>query len=111
VQKKPAILHFFAILLILVFSQKSGTGLFLHNLLHNQNIIVEHPGKEDQKSKDMGYACSCIDDFFMPIEGSGIIICPQPVLHPDIPPAFFKEQISFYTSDIISLRGPPAYWL
>jgi hypothetical protein len=111
VHKRPAILRFIAILLILVFSQKSGTGLFLHNLLHTKNIIAEHPVKEDQKSKDLGYSCTCIDDFFMPFDEAAETVCPQPVLYPDTPLQFLEESVPFHTTIFSSLRGPPGNWI
>ena len=110
-QKRPTILRFIAILLILVFSQKSGTGLFLHNLLHTQNILAEHPVKEDQKNKDLSYACSCIDDFFMPFNEVAETVCPQPVLYRDTPLQFFEESVPFHTPIFSSLRGPPTNML
>ena len=110
-QKRPPLLRLISILLILVFSQKSGTGLFLHNLLHSQNIIVDHPVREDQKNNDLSYACTCIDDFFIPFDEVAETVCPQPVLHPDVPLSFFKETVPFHTSIFSSLRGPPANML
>lgn len=105
------ILRCAAFLLILVFSQKAGTGLFLHNLLHTQKIIDQHPDKEDQKNKDLSYACGCIDDFFMPFDETQIKICTDPVLPVANPVIYFRESILFQTPLYSSLRGPPADWL
>jgi len=110
-QRRTAILRFSAILLILIFSQKSGTGLFLHNLLHKQNIIAEHRDKEDQDSKDLGYACTCIDDFLIPFDEAPETAYSQPLLHPDVPVAYTIEQFLIHTPVFSSLRGPPAFWL
>jgi hypothetical protein len=108
---RPFILRCAAFFLILVFSQKSGAGLFLHNLLHAKNFIAEHPVNEDQKSKDLGYACTCIDDFFMPFDEAVETVCPQPVLYPDTPLQFFEESVPFHTAIFSFLRGPPAEML
>ena len=106
-KNRPVILRIVALLMILVFSQNSGTGLFLHNLLHSKNIITEHPAKEDQTNKDQSYACTCIDDFLMPFDEAGETVCPQPVLRFDVPLAFFIEPVPFHTPVFSSLRGPP----
>ena len=53
----------FAIILLLLFSQKIGGGLYLHNWLHsNACKQFSHTGGEVVSS----YNCSCIDDFSMP---------------------------------------------
>jgi hypothetical protein len=93
--------------MILVFSQKSGTGLLLHNLLHTQHNIDEHPTKEDQKSRDLGYTCTCIDDFFMPFAGSEEPVYSPPVSIQIIPNIFFEDRIPFTASIHTTLRGPP----
>ncbi|MBK7561872.1 MAG: hypothetical protein IPQ06_02510 [Chitinophagaceae bacterium] len=108
---RPFILRVAAFLLVLVFSQKAGTGLFLHNLFHS--ILVNHntPQPENEKGKDFSYNCTCIDDFLMPFDETEKPVCSQPVLDPRIPVAFLEEPIPFHTSIFSLLRGPPAYWL
>jgi hypothetical protein len=111
VKNRPVILRSIAFLLILIFSQKSGAGLFLHNFLHAKNIIAAHPENEDQKSKDMSYACTCIDDFLMPFEETEETVCTEAVLPVTTPLVFFEESIPFHTPIFSSLRGPPACML
>jgi hypothetical protein len=107
VKNRPVILRFIAILMILVFSQKSGAGLFLHNFFH-KSISVEHPVKEGEHSKDLGYTCTCIDDFMMPFDEAEGTVFANPALLLNVQVTFFKEPVLFHTPVYISLRGPPA---
>jgi hypothetical protein len=109
VQKRPIILRFVAIVLILVFSQKSGTGLFIHSLLHTGNMAGESPLKKSEKDKHLGYACTCIDDFLMPFVEAGETGSVQFLVKFVIPGTFFKEHIPFRTSILSFPRGPPAF--
>jgi len=62
VSNRPT-LKFLALILLLVFCQKVGGGLYLHNWLHaNACKQISHsPGQVVS-----GYNCGCIDDFSMP---------------------------------------------
>jgi hypothetical protein len=102
------ILRCTAFFLILVFSQKSGAGLFLHSLLHSPKTISEFPVKENEKGKGLEYACACMDDFLMPFDEATEPVCSLPVLTPAIPFTFFEGDIPFHTSIFSFLRGPPA---
>jgi hypothetical protein len=58
-------------LLLLVFSQKMGVGLLLHNLFHTTSSIEANRTQNDTNpgesgSGEINYACACIDDFLMP---------------------------------------------
>lgn len=96
-----------AFLLILVFSQKAGAGLFLHNLLHTPSANNKAPQQENEKGKDFRYNCTCIDDFLMPFNEEEEPVYFNPVLNFTIPVIFYKELIPFRTSIFSSLRGPP----
>ena len=52
-----------AIVLLLVFCQKAGGGLYLHNWLHSNTCKQSTHTAGEVVS---GYNCSCIDDFSMP---------------------------------------------
>ena len=106
---RPFILRCATILLILVFSQKSGAGLFFHNLFHTGNSAKEAPGKQHDNSKELSYVCTCIDDFLMPFDGTDAPVFTEPVLAFAIPHSFFKDNIPFHTRIFSSLRGPPAF--
>ena len=107
--KKPSfILRFAALLLIVVFSQKAGTGLFLHNLFHTSKSMSGFPEDKGEKGNDISYACSCIDDFLMPFDEDAKTIFQQPVLDPVHPLSFIIESVPYQASVYSSLRGPPA---
>jgi hypothetical protein len=100
------ILRCAAFFLLLVFSQKSGAGLLLHNALHT-NQATSEPVKQSE-NKEINFACNCIDDFLMPfaepVEPGVTII----VEKHDSPAIFLSEDIFYYTPGFISLRGPPS---
>lgn len=104
---RAGILRFAAFLLILVFMQKTGAGLFLHNLLHTQSIA----GKAqvpDEKGKEISYACSCLDDLQVPFLPSGIEIpSPLPLVHVAAV-AYYNFELPLAEAVHTSLRGPPA---
>ena len=110
-RSRPFILRFAAFLLILVFSQKAGAGLFLHNLLHNTASNNKIPEQENKKNKGLSYNCTCIDDFLMPFAEAEDPVYAQPVLTIVVPFTFFEDNIPFHTPVFSSLRGPPANWL
>ena len=104
---RPFISRCIAILFILVFSQKSGAGLFLHNLLHAGDTATEVPGKQHDNSKELSYSCTCLDDFLVPFDGSQEPVYPPSITNPIVPDTFFEDRIPFYTSILSSPRGPP----
>ncbi|OQP49724.1 hypothetical protein A4H97_27925 [Niastella yeongjuensis] len=93
------------ILLILVFSQKMGVGLYLHNWLH---ASIQHATSSKPVSgQEIQFACGCINDFNLPFTETIVPSIEVPVTIVEqshiIPvftiPAVFKH---FH-----SLRGPP----
>jgi hypothetical protein len=105
----PYILRCIAIFFILIFSQKSGAGLYFHNLFHGNNIANEHPVKQSDKSKEFSYSCTCLDDLLMPFDGSEQPEYSSPVLMQIVPELIFEDRIPFNTSTFSFLRGPPAF--
>ncbi len=96
-----------AVLLIIVFTQKLGLGLFLHAWLHEKPI-----GSTDDLKNPVTHlqqvSCSCIEDAMIPFAGadSSIIISP--------PVKFFFSynnplRVLYTSSEKIyyGLRGPP----
>ncbi|MEI9944451.1 MAG: hypothetical protein WDN26_09570 [Chitinophagaceae bacterium] len=104
-QKRSFILRSAAFFLVLIFSQKAGTGLFLHNLLHTKSAKeVPH----QQNKNDLNYACTCVDDFLTPFTETEEFVCIQNISEHVIPVTFFEARISFRAPVHSSLRGPPA---
>jgi hypothetical protein len=94
--------------LLLVFSQKVGVGLFLHNLFHNQDISRPFQTPSKEGGKEISFACNCIDDFLMPFTEAEEIILPTPATEYETPQSFFRASIPFQPVIFSSLRGPPA---
>ena len=94
--------------LLLVFSQKAGAGLFLHNLLHGQdNSRPFEAGDADKGGREISFSCNCIDDFLVPFATAEDITVPEPVIACSAPGAEFVAEISFRPVIIAKLRGPP----
>lgn len=91
------------LLLLIVFSQKMGAGLLLHNLLHARSATSQTDG-----SKEISFACNCIDDFSMPFTETEEQVLPVPVLSHVTAPVFVADRIPFTTPVFSSLRGPPS---
>lgn len=66
-----------ALLLILVFSQKMGMSLYLHNWLHapKQHTAESKP----ISSQEIQFACGCINDFTLPFTETTVPDIPVPV--------------------------------
>lgn len=108
---RSIIFRFATFLLLLIFSQKVGAGLFLHDLLHTANANSKNPLQEKENGKDIAYACNCIDDFLTPfIETDEPVVFADVLLHVT-PVNFFKEDIFFTSRIFSSLRGPPSLML
>jgi hypothetical protein len=104
--KRPSfILRIAAFVLIILFSQKTGAGLFYHNLFHSK------AGSEIPADKNRGYSCSCIDDFLMPFEEATVGTDPIISFQLVVPSKFFCDDINFRFIVSPLLRGPPSYIL
>ncbi|MEO7984749.1 MAG: hypothetical protein ABI688_11780 [Bacteroidota bacterium] len=107
-RRSPFILRCTAFILLLVFSQKAGAGLLLHNLFHTNSAERNIPGHENKDDTNANYNCSCVDDFLMPFAGAEEPIFSQPLSSIEIPFLFFADKIPFHTPVFSFLRGPPA---
>jgi hypothetical protein len=97
-----------AFFLMLVFSQKTGAGLLFHNLLHTNKAVNHIPSQQNDSSKEIGYTCSCIDDFLTPfVEADKLIVSPVGTTLITVN-EFLPATIRFYTHVFSSLRGPPS---
>jgi hypothetical protein len=97
-----------AILLIIVFTQKMGLGLFVHTWLHEKSFGFSADPK-NPVAHFQNVTCSCIEDAMIPFTGSTTAIhIKSPVkyfFHFNNPLQFFY---SFASKVYYSLRGPPA---
>jgi hypothetical protein len=95
-----------AILLLLVFSQKIGLGIHLHNWLHINNC---KPSSSQPAANTISYNCNCIDDFSMPFaepatEVATIISIPHQSFI-----SFYIQPLSIFFPVYNSLRAPPVF--
>lgn len=105
-QGKPIIKKIAALLLVIVLIQKTGMGLFLHNVLHASSAKSSLPNDDDKSG--VSYTCSCLDDFLAPFEESEVPFIAHPIATHSSPVVFY---IATYTHSFCispSLRGPPA---
>jgi len=93
-----------AIILLLVFCQKAGGGLYLHNWLHASACKqFAHTAGEVVS----GYNCSCIDDFSMPFADNPEKVY-QPVSSMEIEFVLSRQSfVPFSAKFFHSLRAPP----
>ncbi len=94
-----------AFLLLLVFFQQIGAGLYIHNLAHKDKAQTH--SQHNEAAKEISFACSCVDNFLAPfIEADELVIGQPLTIHAAIPQSFAER---IYITSIIfpSLRGPP----
>ncbi len=97
-------------LLLLIFFQQIGAGLFIHNIFHDKLPANHTPVKQNENSKEINFSCSCVDNFLTPFIESGEPVTFQKQIAHRASIEFYIEQV-FYTSLIFSfLRGPPVLW-
>jgi len=95
-----------AFILLLLFTQKVGAGLYLHNWLHTSGIAKESSSGNDHAP--VSYSCNCIDDFAMPFTAGETIELVIAVTI--LATVFFLYRREDVHATIIyrALRGPPA---
>ena len=94
-----------ALLLMLVFSQKMGMSLYLHNWLHASKL---HSAASKSATQEIKFACSCINDFTLPFTETATYEVPVPqsiIQQPLSSPVVSYPTIYKYFH---SLRAPPA---
>ena len=98
-----------AFLLMLVSFQQIGAGLFIHNLFHDKALANHTPVKQNETTKEINFACSCVDNFLMPFVSAD----DQLSLHKNIdhtkPVDSYTEQRYFTSLIYTTLRGPPVF--
>ena len=95
-----------ACFLAIIFSQKAGAGLFIHDWLHTSEINDKTDKSETRG--DVNYSCTCADDFLMPFVATEEFIVPASYVEKTIPAFYFKEEYFFIPPACLFLRGPPA---
>lgn len=95
----------FAIILLIVFVQKGGVELYLHNWLHTNNCKQSVPQSQDNNVASR--SCNCIDDFSMPFTES--LETPKHVIFSSKVESVGFQKCSTPSIHIFfcSLRGPP----
>ena len=94
------------LVLILVFSQKMGMGLYLHNWLHASTQHATSSSKPLQ-GQEIQFACGCINDFNLPFTETTVPELPAPgitVHKPHTEPVYSFRTVTKYFR---SLRAPP----
>jgi len=107
--RKP-VRQLLALLLLLLFAEKAGVRLWLHDYLHvnaaSQRFLEDGTGAP----KIQSISCDCLDDFSMPMTEAEAAILPQPVIRQHV---VFKVQYNspLFAVQIYSglLRAPPAF--
>ena len=94
-------------LLLLVFLQQTAGGLFIHNLLHDKIRKEQSPAGQNEKAKEINFACSCVDNFLMPFADAEEPPTLQNLKAHISPVDFFTERTYFTSLIFSSLRGPP----
>ncbi len=117
-RNRPFIVRCTAFFLLIVFSQKAGAGLLLHNLFHD-NVVnnkasarmtrTNGHNQEHKDQKEVAYNCACVDDLLMPFARTKEPVFSLPVLFFSPPATFFEVAIPFQASILSLLRGPPAF--
>jgi hypothetical protein len=95
-----------ALLLMLVFSQKMGMSLYLHNWLH---AVKSHSNKTTPVSgAEIKFACGCINDFTVPLTETDIQEITAPFISINRPVAAPVYTFAAVYKYFHSLRAPPA---
>lgn len=95
-----------ALALVLVFTQKLGLRLWMHDWLHETKALSASKHTTVEK---LHPTCDCIDDFLMPLTGAAVILFPPPVRSVHIVVTAYIPPFSAAEERLSSLRGPPAH--
>lgn len=96
-----------SLILLLVFFQQIGGGLFIHNLLHDKKQQEQTQVKKHDDAKEISFACSCVDDFLMPFIEAGEPVATLPSVVYSNPANAVAEPVYFTSLIFSALRGPP----
>ncbi|HVZ56918.1 MAG TPA: hypothetical protein VG870_09705 [Chitinophagaceae bacterium] len=60
---KQVLIKVFAVLVLLVFTQRGGLGIYLHNWLH---LAASQDPLPPGESRTISFNCHCLEDLAMP---------------------------------------------
>ena len=104
---RPIISKCAAFFLLLIFLQKNGAGLLVHNSRHTGNEKKELPAGENKKGNTANYGCSCLDEFLTPFTETELQIFSSPGIVIPTYAIIYKKDILSHTSIYSLFRGPP----
>ena len=92
-----------AMLLLLVFSQKAGLRMWMHNWLHESKVAQNRP----PRLGNLRLKCNCFDDAMMPLLVSALIVVPEPIRQ--FTTLTINRHCPILSADRVfySLKGPP----
>jgi hypothetical protein len=93
-----------AMLLLLVFSQKAGLRMWMHNWLHESKVAHN---RSAAGSESLRLNCDCFDDAMMPLLESPLIIVPEPIRQFTTLTVNRHSPILSADKVFYSLKGPP----
>ena len=94
-----------AIILLLLFAQKIGVELYLHDWLHTNKCHQSLP--RTPVKNVVGYSCNCIDDFSMPLAAPvAEIIISVPIVYQDFV-SLYVQPVHTFLHVFNPLRAPP----
>ena len=107
-KRRLIILKCSAFMLLVIFLQKTGGGLLLHNFGHVSEG-KESPQRPDQNNNNntVNFACSCIDEFLAPVTPTAILVLQAPFEAKGIPIWHLYEKTHSREINYSFLRGPP----
>jgi hypothetical protein len=89
-------------LLMLVFFQQVGAGLYIHNIWHAEKTRQSH-----SQHQEINFTCNCVDNFLTPFIENVDPVFEMPLIALSITPAYRLEKIYFTSPAVTALRGPP----
>ncbi len=111
---RKSVRQLLALFLLLLFVEKAGLRLWLHDYLHTTAAgTSQFSQKADHYASGVQtVTCDCLDDFTIPMTGTALYLLPDPVIQVY---RFLRTDYTspLYASQIYSglLRAPPALFL
>lgn len=91
-------------LLMLVFFQQIGAGLYIHNTWHANKSRQSHA-----QHQEINITCNCVDHFLTPFIETIEPAIPEPVVAVAITEAVKPAKNYFFSPIVTALRGPPVF--
>ncbi len=109
--RKP-VKQLLALLLLLIFAEKAGLRLWLHDYLHTNAVLQAAEKNDHHSTKIIAVSCDCLDDFAIPMTETEVSALPLPVIQTHIPLEIYYNS-PLYVTQIYSglLRAPPVLFV